>query len=522
MYWIDECVKKIIDTKKTDKYVCAAGITPSGIVHIGNLRDAITSEFVFRGLKEAGKDAEFICSWDDYDRLRKIPKGVPEEFSKYIGMPLYKVPDPYGCHDSYSVHFEKDVEKDLAKVGIRPRFIYQHKMYLDNKYYPLIKIALQRRKEIARILFNFKVQDFSKEDIEKYYPLTVYCEACNKDSTKITDYDGENLVSYECKCSHKETADISKKNIGKLVWKIDWPMRWSYEKVSFEPGGKEHSTRGGSFDVASKISQEIFNNPAPVYQAYEFIGIVGMNAKMSSSLGNVIKISDLLAIYEPEIIRWFYAKTKPLSMLNFAFDQQILKNYAEFDRFAGKISTNSATDEEKQIGFYSQIKPGRKIKPNSLSFRQLASFVQLTKGNRTELEKLLKKAGAKFSQDNLDARFNSALNWTENYAPPEYRVSVESNANKDYFAKLPQGQKEMIKKLIKKLDQHWSEEALMNLLYDIPKSQTQDTQELKKIQRKFFKNIYMLLIGQETGPRLNTFFLALGKEKVTNLLDINE
>lgn len=85
MHWSDEIAQKIIEKfPNKEKYVCAAGITPSGMVHIGNLRDVFTNEMVARALQRKGKNIEFIWSWDDYDRLRKIPPDVPKDFEKQI------------------------------------------------------------------------------------------------------------------------------------------------------------------------------------------------------------------------------------------------------------------------------------------------------------------------------------------------------------------------------------------------------------------------------------------------------
>ena len=47
------------------------------------------------------------------------------------------------------------------------------------------------------------------------------------------------VAEYECACGHKGTFDFTKDFNCKLAWKIDWPMRWMYEGVDFEPGGKE-------------------------------------------------------------------------------------------------------------------------------------------------------------------------------------------------------------------------------------------------------------------------------------------
>ena len=77
MHWSDEVAAKII-ARRPDKeeYVCAAGISPSGSIHIGNFRDIATSYFVVKALERAGKKAKLLFSWDEFDRLRKVPKNV--------------------------------------------------------------------------------------------------------------------------------------------------------------------------------------------------------------------------------------------------------------------------------------------------------------------------------------------------------------------------------------------------------------------------------------------------------------
>ena len=50
----------------------------------------------------------------------------------------------------------------------------------------------------------------------------------------------------------------------KLNWKIDWPMRWMIEDVIFEPGGRDHSSETGSYNVSKEIARKIFNREAPL------------------------------------------------------------------------------------------------------------------------------------------------------------------------------------------------------------------------------------------------------------------
>ena len=80
IHWADKAAENLIHRNPKKKlFTLAAGISPSGTIHIGNFRDLITAESVSRALKDKGKKVRFIFSWDDYDRLRKIPKNVSDE-----------------------------------------------------------------------------------------------------------------------------------------------------------------------------------------------------------------------------------------------------------------------------------------------------------------------------------------------------------------------------------------------------------------------------------------------------------
>jgi lysyl-tRNA synthetase class 1 len=519
MYWADELARKVIEKfPGKSKYICASGITPSGIIHIGHLREVLVGEFVTRALKDLGKDAQQIWSWDDYDRLRKIPKNVPADFEQYLGMPISDIPDPFGCHESYAKHFEAELEKSLPELGIEARIIRQSEMYKKNAYYLQVKEALQKRKEIAKVLYSYKAQGGSEEEIDKYYPLNIYCSDCNRDSTWITDYDGENLVSYECKCGFKEIADISKKNIGKLAWRVDWPLRWRYENVAFEPAGRDHISASGSVDVSGHLARDVFGFEPPLFQGYEWIGIQGGTHKMSSSTGEVFTAGMLLEIYEPEIIRWFYARVKPEIVFNFALNDQILKNYAEWDSLLKRNLEGILTDEEKRMLNFCKINETKPLQSGGVPFRQLASFGQLTKGNVEMLKQAVEETGNSLSEHDINERLPRAFAWTEKYAPEEYRIILRTEPNKTYFNNLGNLQQDMVRQLISKLEANWTVEKLTDLIYDIPKQTGLSEEQTKSAQRDFFKNLYNLLIDKEKGPRLPSFFIAVGKEKIKELL----
>ena len=55
MHWSEKIAKDIIKrSPDKEEYVCAAGISPSGSIHIGNFRDIATSYFVYKALSKQG------------------------------------------------------------------------------------------------------------------------------------------------------------------------------------------------------------------------------------------------------------------------------------------------------------------------------------------------------------------------------------------------------------------------------------------------------------------------------------
>jgi len=514
-HWADKIADNIVKLfPKKSEYIAAAGISPSGIVHIGNFRDIITSELVTRALKDKNKKSKLIFIWDDYDRLRKVPQNVPKTYEKYLGMPISEIPDPHKKAKSYADFFKSELEEVMPELGIEIQFISQYEEYQKNKYYKEIKFAMQKRKEIANILSEFKTQGMSEEEKNNYFPLQVYCTKCKKDTTWITNYDEKNLVSYECKCGHKEIADISKKNIGKLQWKVDWAMRWKYYDITFEPGGADHSTPGGSYDISKRIAKEIFGITPPLFEGYAFVGITGVE-KMSSSTGTGISPKNLLEIYEPAMLRWFFARIEPDKAITLSFDSELIRQYNMFDRVLDKHFAKELSEKEERILGLSN--PNIKWSKIRVPFRQVASFGQIAQGNLTILKKMFDKIGQEHDEENLKLRMEKSQNWVNNFAK-DLQIKVRENKNKIYYNKLSKEQKEQVSRLVKELDKNWDLEKLTTLVYEIPKNNSLSEDENKTRQRDFFKIIYQLMVDNDTGPRLPLFFLALGKIKVKELL----
>jgi lysyl-tRNA synthetase class 1 len=272
-------------------------------------------------------------------------------------------------------------------------------------------------------------------------------------------------------------------------------MRWHYEKVNFEPAGHDHASPGGSYDVSSKISKEIFNNTPPVFVEYKFVGIRGLGAKMSGSKGNAVSPLDLLDIYEPSLLKWLYSRKDPNQSFELAFDSEIYRQYDEYD------SKHSNT--------------------KAIPFRQLVGFGQIVQWQEDKLFQVISELGLDFDKESISQRLPLAKNWLIKYNPDELIV-LNKEINTEYLNSLSEDQKALVKKLHAELTNkpQASIGDLEFLAYQIPKNPNLNEDELKKAQRAFFKDVYNLLISKDTGPRLGTFLWAADRANVLRLLDI--
>lgn len=525
MHWSDSIAEELI-RRNPDKeeYVCAAGISPSGSIHIGNFRDIATSLFVVRALERKGKKARLLFSWDEYDRLRKVPVNVAkvtEGFEKYIGYPYVDVPNPFAtAHKTYAEYFEHEFEESIERFGIEMDYRHQAEMYRAGKYTDYIITALDKRGEIFDILDSFRTQTAVEGEREAYYPVSIYCPECHRDTTRIVAYnDSEKKASYECKCGHCGEFDFKKDTDCKLAWKVDWPMRWMYEQVDFEPGGKDHAAPGGSYETSKVIAKKIFGYDAPVFKGYEFIGIKGTTGKMSGSSGLNMTPDTLLKIYQPEILLWLYARVEPNKAFDLCFDDGILRQYFEFDKQYNDFISGKADDHVKSI-MESCLMSDRKISTVPMGLLvQLGSIVDF---NVPMVETVFEKIGQPYKFADFSERLDLARFWLENCAPENANKLIPYR-NWEVYETLTAEEKREIALLKEYLTKEgYSLDELNTKLYDIPKEVFgADAPELKKLQGTFFKNVYKLLLNKEKGPRLYLFLYAIELDRYQRLLDFS-
>ena len=520
-HWAFRTAKEVIEEfPDKEVYTIASGITPSGTVHIGNFREIITVELVGRALEKLGKKVRFIYSWDDFDVFRKVPKNFPKQdvLKDSLGLCISEVEDVYGCHDSYAKHNEMPVEESIKSVNIEPEFIYQNEMYKSSKYSEGILKALRNNDKIKKILNKYRSEDLSDD----WMPTSVYCSKCGKD-TIVSQMFVEPNLEYECKCGHKEEVDINTASNVKLKWRVDWPMRWEYEDVVFEPGGKDHSTQGGSRDTGKIISEEIYDKKAPVYMMYDFVKIKGGAGKISSSTGDVITLNDVLKVYEPEIVRWIFASKRANTEFSISFDFDVFKIYEDFERCERIYYGNEEEDNEKEVNkqkaIYelSLLDNIQEKQPIQVPFRHLVTLIQVNQGDIDEtLNHFKDKIKTEFDENRIKRRLKAAKNWIELYAPEKVKFEVNDKLSEELKEKvndkLSENLKNVYSKVLSELEKEDDPEKLHQFFYETCKEN-----DVKL--RNFFKTSYLIILGKKRGPRLAGFMIDLGYKRVKDIFD---
>nr|WP_223185372.1 lysine--tRNA ligase [Streptomyces sp. CBMA152] len=564
--WVSRFADEVIENSERrapgKPVVVASGLSPSGPIHLGNLREVMTPHLVADEIRRRGHEVRHLISWDDYDRYRKVPGGVPgvdESWAEHIGRPLTSVPAPVGsAYPNWAEHFKAAMTEALAELGVEYDGISQTAQYTSGVYREQVLHAMKHRGDIDAILEQYRTKKAPVKKGQKpvdeaeleaaegsgaageddgtgsagYFPYKPYCGGCGKDLTTVSSYDDESTeLAYTCSaCGFAETVKLSEFNRGKLVWKVDWPMRWAYEGVIFEPSGVDHSSPGSSFQVGGQIVS-IFGGEQPIGPMYAFVGISGM-AKMSSSKGGVPTPGDALKIMEPQLLRWLYARRRPNQSFKIAFDQEIQRLYDEWDKLEAKVADGSVLPADAAAYSRAVRTAAGELPrtPRPMPYRTLASVVDITAGHDEQTIRILSDldpANPLSSLDEVRPRLDKAEAWINTQVPADQRTVVRSEPDTELLATLDEAARESLRLLVDGLDDHWSLDGLTHLVYGVPKVQAgfsadatpkELPPEIKTAQRTFFALLYHLLVGRDTGPRLPTLLLAVGADRVRKLL----
>jgi lysyl-tRNA synthetase class 1 len=553
----DDAIRHHEKSGASGPVTCSSGISPSGSIHLGNLREFLMPHFVADELRRRGVPVRHLHVWDDYDRFRRVPAGVDPSYAEHIGRPYTSVPDPWGCHATWSDHFKEPIITALHDLGVDMEEISQTERYRSGVYRDEVLRAVRRRGDIDAVLARHRTRrsepdigtdehsaqeaaamadsvanDDEGEDAAAgvgYFPFKPYCRDCGRDTTTVTAYDDETTdLAYTCSvCDYHGSTNLATQDEGKLVWKADWPMRWAFEHVDFEPAGMDHATPGSSFTVGHELVESVWDYPRPAWFGYGFVGFAGVQ-KMSSSAGGAPTAADALRVLEPGILRWLYVRRQPRQTFDIEFGLEVVRLYDEWDALARKAADPDRRDVQTLAydRASSTMTAGALPTPEVVvPFRMLSSVADVTAGSAEQISRIVATMGHPHdSVEQLEPRLSRAIAWTEEFVPAADRTTVRTEPDAAAIEALSSQEREWLALLLQGLQGDLELDAVTSLVYGVPKLargmslDEKPTDEVKADQKEFFRLLYHLLVDAERGPRLPTLIVALGADRVRRLM----
>jgi lysyl-tRNA synthetase class 1 len=501
MFWCEEVAAQchgpqIINDSKT----------PSGRVHVGALRGVLIHDAIFRTLRSKGIEARYLFGVDDYDPLDEIPAGKGAHFEKYLGQPLCNVPPPDdSTATDMAEHYMGEFWGVFRDLGVQVEPYRMRDIYRSGRFNEVIDKILRNADIVRRVYKEVSNSDRPAT----WYPFQVICEKCARiGTTEVYDYDGaevsyrcrENMVKWARGCGHEGRMSPFDGR-GKLPWKLEWVAKWVTFPVTIEGAGKDHSTRGGSRDVAAACLRAIFQKEPPVNVPYEFFLVGG--AKMSSSRGLGAGARDVADLLPAEVLRFLMIRTKPNSPVNFdVHEEGIVKLFNEFDRYQNRVYRDkNATADEALVFKLAEVEPlGDFFQAN---FQLVSALAQMPHLDAVaEIQKRLGRALTAVERKALERRIQSVGVWVRGYAREEEKTRLQETLPAR-ASELSATQCAFLKRLAAALEGvTWEDEVLQATVFE--------TARLTPIEQPVaFKAIYRVLLDKEAGPKAGNLFAYL-------------
>ena len=477
------------------------GYGPSGLPHIGTFGEVSRTLMVRRAF-EAMSDipTRLISFSDDMDGFRKVPGNLPnqEMLAEDLNLPLTKVRDPFGTHDSFAAHNNARLCEFLDSFGFDYEFASSTEYYKSGKFDEMLLIALARFDKIMEIM----LPTLGAERQATYSPfLPVSPKTGHVLQVPTLERNVEKgTITYEEPDGERIEVPVTGGHV-KLQWKPDWGMRWAALGVDYEMSGKDLID---SVTQSSKICAALGARP-PVSLSYELFNDEE-GQKISKSKGNGLTMEEWLTYAPPESLQYFmYQKPKTAKRLFFDVIPKAVDEYHQ------QLRAFPAQDLKAKLAnpvwhLHGGNPPESKM---VVSFAMLLNLASVSAAhNKDALWGFIKRyapdASPKTHPD-LDAAAGYAVKYYHDFVAPAkvYRAANE----RERAAML-----DMLGRL-----QAWDGpadgDALQTMVFAVGKEHGFEP------LRDWFKALYEVLLGASQGPRFGGFIALYGVDETVALIE---
>lgn len=441
MQWLDKIVDEVLRLHPEGEIIVESGISPSGSYHMGYLREILTSDAIKVEIAARGRSARHIHFVDDQDGFRKVPANLPPEYERYLGKPLFDMPAPGKSGKSYADYSLEPFLASVKSLGVEMDVIRSHEKYQQGFFTDAIELVLDNINETHEVLEQVSGRKLGQE----WSPIQVNEEGYLKKRPFIGIDKTAKAIRYLDKEGTEQSIAYDTGQV-KLDWRLDWPARWWKLGVKVEPFGRDHATKGGSYDTGKGLMDKVFKAPPPIPVPYDFINRAGENKKMSASKGNGIDFAEVVEVIPPEVVRYFVLRMPPSKQLFFDPGNGVTRLIDDFAELLAKPEKNPT--EQKLIDI-SRLN----LKPvvSSIPFSHLVASYQAALRDPETTIQVLKRTPeyaiiADKEQETIRHQLIYIQHWLDKWAPEETKFNIESdishlvdsfsNSEKTYLQKL--------------------------------------------------------------------------------------
>lgn len=500
MQWLNQIVDELLARHPDGEIVVSSGVSPSGKYHLGTLREVLTAETIAREVRRRGRQARHIHVVDDLDFIRKVPAGIPESYSQYLGKPLCDIPAPDDSGKSYADYYLQDLQAASGELHLSAEIMRAHEKYRTGFFVEAIETALEHIADVKRILET--VSGHHVDD--NWSPVQVLENGFLKNRPYVSHNADEKTLVYRDADGQTQQVSYADGQV-KLNWRIDWPARWWLLGVQAEPFGRDHATKGGSYDTGKIIVRDIYGAEPPYPVPYNFINRTGETKKMSKSAGETTTLSELLEILPAEVIWYFILRSAPEKQLFFDDGDTLIRLIDDFGVLLAKPDKTGAEQQLIDLCMEGIEQPTISRVPFS---HLVASYQASLKDTDRTLEVIRRTEYSQIVVEEADiikAELKYIDAWLDKRAPDDVKFALQESVDADAFSDT---QKQFLRQLADKIgeapehaDGTWFHDAMYSL-----------KEESGLGPKELFTTLYQVLIGKDSGPRAGWFLSILPRD----------
>lgn len=500
----EEAAKLVVRAKNRatpkDFILFETGYGPSGLPHIGTFGEVARTSMVRHAFAQlSDMPTRLIAFSDDMDGLRKVPDNVPkpEMLRRFIDFPLTRVPDPFGCCESFAHHNNGKLREFLDAFGFEYEFMSATQCYQSGRFDATLREMLRHYKDVMEIM----LPSLRAERAATYSPFLPVSPKTGKVlQVPLVATDPEaGTITFRDEDGSATEVPVTGGHC-KLQWKADWAMRWRTFDVDYEMYGKDLTP---SAKLSGHICERL-HQPPPEGFAYELF-LDAQGEKISKSRGNGLTIEEWLAYASPESLAYFmYQKPTAAKRLHFGVIPRTVDDYiAALESFPAQAA------KERYANPVWHIHRGRP--PEETVPLSFAVLMNLASAANTEDRVVLWGFIVRYVPG-VRPEDHPILDRLVDYAIAYYRDFVKPNKKFRLPSEVERAAIEELAGELEQADAGADAEALQTLVYEVGKRHAFAS------LRDWFKALYEILFGQEQGPRLGSFIALYGVAETLALI----